>query len=202
MEWLIDKRSKSVASSAQRVVADMHRDLDLQKKKVADLEELVSNLTELCTDSLESEIFRLELRRKELLLELERTDTAIQDRQHRLENARDDIRNILISSDQGHNIAEGLNASSYGSNDKAETPIKNPKTLATASKMTRASAALSVPPTSGKGLSMNNSQNSIPNASSSRKCNLLSELFHCNILVQKLVKILTLVCCFSSYFWK
>jgi len=27
MEWLIGKRSKSVASSAQHVVADLHRDL-------------------------------------------------------------------------------------------------------------------------------------------------------------------------------
>jgi len=89
MEWLLDKRAKSVATSAQRVVADMHRDLDLQRKKVVELEQLVGSLTDLCTESLENEIFRLELKRKELLLELQTTDEAISDRQRRLEAAKD-----------------------------------------------------------------------------------------------------------------
>ena len=145
MEWLIDNRSKSVASSAQRVVADMHRDLDLQKKKVTDLESLVSNLTALCTESLENEIFRLELRRKELHLELERTDTAIQDRQTRLENARDDVRNILISQDQGQHIADTRTRTrTQSSNSTTSTPSR----VGDASSMNRASAALQVPSSS------------------------------------------------------
>ena len=168
MEWLIDKRSKSVASSAQRVVADMHRDLDLQKKKVTDLESLVGNLTALCTESLESEIFRLEMRRKELRLELERTDTAIQDRQARLEAARDDVRGILTAADQGKHVAEGgvsSNANTHNvhtvrsssnastTSSTASTPTSTTHSRAVQSQMSqnRAEAALGVPSSMGSG---------------------------------------------------
>ncbi len=108
MQWLLDKRAKSVAVSAQRVVADMHRDLDLQRKKVSELEALVAGLTDLCTESLENEIFRLELKRKELLLELQSTDEAIHDRQRRLEAAKDGVRGLLMQSDQGNHVAEEI----------------------------------------------------------------------------------------------
>jgi hypothetical protein len=120
----LDKRAKSVATSAQRVVADMHRDLDLQRKKVTELESLVGRLTDLCTESLENEIFRLELKRKELLLELQTTDEAILDRQRRLEAAKDGVRGLLMRSDQGTHIAEqvaSVSSSNRTSNNNGST---------------------------------------------------------------------------------
>ena len=107
MEWLLDKRAKSVGTTAQRVVADMHRDLDLQRKKVTELEALTSHLSTLCTSSLENEIFRLELRRKELLLDLQNTDSAILDRQSKLESAKEDVRALLLNSTGTSQLAIG-----------------------------------------------------------------------------------------------
>lgn len=94
MDFLLPNR-KSIAASAQRVVADMHRDLEKHKTKVVELEDMVERLQLVATESLENELFRLEMRRKELLLELERTDSAILDRRARLETARTDVEYVL-----------------------------------------------------------------------------------------------------------
>jgi hypothetical protein len=80
MNWLIDRRQKSIAVSAQRVTQTLHQDLEAQKKANADLEAMVTQLQRVATRSLEDEILRLELRRKELLLQLEETDDALQER--------------------------------------------------------------------------------------------------------------------------
>ena len=50
MEWLFDRRGKSVAQSAQRVVADMHRHLEKQNKKVKELESVITQFNKLFTD--------------------------------------------------------------------------------------------------------------------------------------------------------
>ena len=80
MDWLFDSRSKSVASSAKRVVADLHGELEAKTKRIVELERVVKQLQILSTGSLENELFRLELRRKELLSELDSVDAAIRDR--------------------------------------------------------------------------------------------------------------------------
>ena len=74
MNWLLDRRDRSVASSAQRVVQDMHKDLEYHKTRVGELERTVVQLQEIATKSLQEELFRLEMRGKEILLELEETD--------------------------------------------------------------------------------------------------------------------------------
>ena len=88
MNWLLDRRDRSVASSAQRVVQDMHKDLEYHKTRVGELERTVVQLQEIATKSLQEELFRLEMRRKEILLELEETDNAILDRRNKLEHSR------------------------------------------------------------------------------------------------------------------
>lgn len=90
MDFLLPNR-KSIAASAQRVVADMHRDLEEHKTRVAELEDIVERLQVVATESLQNELFRLEMRRKELLLDLERTDSAILDRRARLATAKSDV---------------------------------------------------------------------------------------------------------------
>lgn len=41
MDWFFEKRNKSVASNAQRIVADMHKHLDVQTKKAKEMEEIL-----------------------------------------------------------------------------------------------------------------------------------------------------------------
>ena len=41
MDWFFEKRNKSVASNAQRIVADMHKHLDAQTKKAKEMEEIL-----------------------------------------------------------------------------------------------------------------------------------------------------------------
>lgn len=103
MDWLFDKRGKSVANSAKRVVADMHEELEKKRLKINELESLVAHLQMVATGSLENELFRLELKRKELIGELESTDAAIIDRRYRLEVAREEVRKILSNSSVEHN---------------------------------------------------------------------------------------------------
>ena len=97
MNWLIDRRDKSVGSSASRVVEDMHKDLEYHKSRCGELENIVVQLQEIATKSLEDELFRLEMRRKEILLELEETDNAILDRRNKLEDSRRTIERAIRS---------------------------------------------------------------------------------------------------------
>lgn len=97
MDWLIDRRGKSVASSAQRVVKDLHKDLDDQRSRVRELERALVQLQEVATMSLKDELFRLEMRRKELLLELEETDDAILDRREKLRSTEASIKKVIES---------------------------------------------------------------------------------------------------------
>eukprot|EP00596_Hydrurales_sp_CCMP1899_P000996 CAMPEP_0119033604 /NCGR_PEP_ID=MMETSP1177-20130426/657_1 /TAXON_ID=2985 /ORGANISM="Ochromonas sp, Strain CCMP1899" /LENGTH=293 /DNA_ID=CAMNT_0006990475 /DNA_START=152 /DNA_END=1030 /DNA_ORIENTATION=+ len=99
MEWLFDRRGKSVAQSAQRVVADMHRHLEKQNKKVSELESVITQFNKLFTDSLENDLSRLELRRKELAAEMLTVDTAIAERRNRLQNVREEIYQILAKNE-------------------------------------------------------------------------------------------------------
>ena len=94
MDWLFDSRSKSVASSAKRVVADLHGELEAKTKRIVELERVVKQLQILSTGSLENELFRLELRRKELLSELDSVDAAIRDRRFRLDAAQTELQKI------------------------------------------------------------------------------------------------------------
>ena len=126
MDWLIDRRGKSVASSAQRVVQDMHKDLESHKTRVAELEQTVIQLQAVATQSLENELFRLEMKRKELLLELEETDSAILDRRRKLETCKmnieqaiqsESIKNNIPGSEGKGNITRVRIGGSFDSND-------------------------------------------------------------------------------------
>ena len=50
MEWFFEKRNKSVASNAQRIVADMHKHLDAQTKKAKEMEEILLKVGLLLSD--------------------------------------------------------------------------------------------------------------------------------------------------------
>jgi hypothetical protein len=41
MDWFFEKRGKSVASNAQRIVADMHKHLDIQTRKAKEMEDIM-----------------------------------------------------------------------------------------------------------------------------------------------------------------
>lgn len=110
MEWLFDRRGKSVAQSAQRVVADMHRHLEKQNKKVKELESVITQFNKLFTDSLENDVSRLESRKKELAAEMLTVDAAIAERKNRLQNVRDEINQILAK-----NETDGVNSRSSSS---------------------------------------------------------------------------------------
>ena len=98
MDWLWEGRSKSVANSAKQIVAQLHRDVESKNKRITDLERLVVHLQQVSTGSLENELFRLELRRKELAAELEGVDAAIVDRRCRLDVARQEVRHAFASA--------------------------------------------------------------------------------------------------------
>ena len=77
MSWLLDPGGKSVAHRAQKVVNDMHLQLERQNRHIQDLEQIVATLQKMCTDPIEIEIKRLEHRKIELQRELEHTEELI-----------------------------------------------------------------------------------------------------------------------------
>ena len=109
MEWLFDRRGKSVAQSAQRVVADMHRHLEKQNKKVKELESVITQFNKLFTDSLENDLSRLEKRKKELSEEMIAIDTAITERKSRLQSVRNEIHQILEKNERDVLTTRSLN---------------------------------------------------------------------------------------------
>jgi hypothetical protein len=94
MEWLF-QRKNSIADAAQRVVSDMHYELDKQNRKVKDLERTIFKFKNMCTESLERDITRLENRKKELISELESTDNAILDAQERLRLTKEEVASVI-----------------------------------------------------------------------------------------------------------
>ena len=84
----LDPKRKSIAAQSQRVVSALHADVEKYKTRNKQLEHIVDKLQIVATESLENELFRLEMRKKELLLELERTDSAIIDRKARIDTAK------------------------------------------------------------------------------------------------------------------
>ena len=97
MEWFLERRNKSVARNAQLAVKNMHSILEKQNLRVRELEGCVVGLQHLATDSLELEIHRLELRRKDLLLELDTTEAALQERKKRLEDVKLNVKKLLAA---------------------------------------------------------------------------------------------------------
>jgi hypothetical protein len=77
MSWLLDPGGKSVAHRAQKVVSDMHTQMEKQNRHIQDLEQIVVALQGMCTGPMELEIMRLEKRKEELQRELEATDELI-----------------------------------------------------------------------------------------------------------------------------
>ena len=135
MEWLFDRRGKSVAQSAQRVVADMHRHLEKQNKKVKELESVITQFNKLFTDSLENDLSRLESRKSELAAEMIAVDAAIAERRSRLQGVRQEIQQILAKNEAdllqsrsmsalGNSSSDGMNrngSSIHNQNDKGAT---------------------------------------------------------------------------------
>eukprot|EP01041_Mallomonas_annulata_P011786 gene11786-24699_t len=95
MEWLFDSNGKSIANNAKRIVADMHIQLENKNKKIIDLEKSIAQLQYLSTESLEYEIERLESRKREMLIEIERIDTTISERKAKLRESRELVRKLL-----------------------------------------------------------------------------------------------------------
>ena len=96
MDWLFETKGKSVTESAQKVVADMHKELDKQNKKITELEKTIFKFKNMCTESLERDIARLEQRKKDLIAELEATDDAILLAQERLRATNEEVANVLL----------------------------------------------------------------------------------------------------------
>ena len=96
MDWLLgEKREKSLASNAKKIVADMHTHLEKEKRRNRELQEMVVKFQILCTESIESDIQRLELRKVDLKHELEQVDKDLYEKRIILENTKKEIRNLL-----------------------------------------------------------------------------------------------------------
>ena len=105
MDWFFDRKGKSIANSAQRVVKDMHKELELQTNKIKELEKTIFKFKNMCTASLERDITRLENRKQELILELEQTDDAIVAAQERLKLAKEAVSNVLMPYNKTNTIS-------------------------------------------------------------------------------------------------
>jgi hypothetical protein len=98
MDWLLGKREKSVARNAQLAVKNMHMYMDKQGAKIRELEGLVVGMQQLCTESLESEIHRLETKKLDLVRELEATNLAITEKVQKLEETKGSVKMIISQS--------------------------------------------------------------------------------------------------------
>lgn len=114
MDWF-GNRDKSITKNAQQVVKDMHSHLDQAKKRNRELSKIIIKFQGLCVDSLENELKRLEIKKSDLHSELERIDREILEKRVILDNTRQEVRNILDSSNI---IQDEINTmKSYDSND-------------------------------------------------------------------------------------
>jgi hypothetical protein len=95
MDWIFEKQDKSLATNAKRIVADMHKHLDREKQRNKELEVMILRFQHLCTESLESELRRLDLRKSDILAELETIDRQILEKRTILDRTRDEVREIL-----------------------------------------------------------------------------------------------------------
>lgn len=86
-------------------LADMHFEIDKQNFKIRELEKTIFKFKNMCTDSLERDIVRLENRKKELIAELEATDDAILAAQERLRNTNEEVAQVLFQYD-GQNLKQ------------------------------------------------------------------------------------------------
>jgi flagellar biosynthesis/type III secretory pathway chaperone len=100
MDWFFDRRNKSIATSAQKVVSDLHTELDKQATTIKELERVIFKFKNMCTDSIERDINRLEGRKRELISELESTDEQILIAQERLRAAKEEVANVLLPNNQ------------------------------------------------------------------------------------------------------
>lgn len=98
MDWLLGKREKSVARNAQLAVKNMHMYMDKQGTKIRELEGLVIGMQQLCTESLESEIHRLETKKLDLIKELEATNSAITEKVQKLEETKAAVKQVISHS--------------------------------------------------------------------------------------------------------
>lgn len=94
MEWFLDRRDKSLAASAQRVVADMHRHIEEQNEKMRQLQGTMSKFESICTESLEKELERLAERKSQLIKELEETDESILQKEEELKFVKEEVAKI------------------------------------------------------------------------------------------------------------
>jgi hypothetical protein len=76
MSWF-DPNGKSVAKRAQKVVSDMHTQIDRQNHQIKELEQTIADLQILSTLPIEQEIQRLEKRKVDLERELNNVDEMI-----------------------------------------------------------------------------------------------------------------------------
>ena len=123
MEWLtnsvksMERSSRTVASNANKVVQRMQNIMNDQDKRIKELESSIGVYHTLCLDSLQSEINRLELRKKDLLLELETTDEALIYRKRMMENSKIKLNELMNqsninTSNNGHSSSSASSASS------------------------------------------------------------------------------------------
>ena len=118
-----------------RVVQGMHQEINKQKNKISQLEKIIFKFNNMCTESLENDLARLEKRKVDLINELSRTDDEILEVQERLTMVKSEVEKMInplsLSSDKIMN----------GTNDKKNTNKKI--TSATDSKNTKTTVSTS-----------------------------------------------------------
>ena len=84
----------------------------MKTKKIEELENVVSKLQQLSTESLEKEILYLEHRKIDLLNELEATEAALVDRKSKLSSAQRSVHDIVGKLNMAHEVVSQIVSSS------------------------------------------------------------------------------------------
>ena len=136
MEWLtnsvnaMERSSRTVASNANKVVQRMQKIMNEQEKRIQELEGSIGIYHTLCLDSLQAEINRLEIRKKDLLLELETTEETLNNRRRTMEHSKIKLQELMDKSNinaannsqSSSSAASSSNLLSYTLNSIAQMP--------------------------------------------------------------------------------
>jgi len=91
MEWIteaLQARNKSVVNNAKLAHRNMLEKLEHQRVRLLQLERVVGSYESVCLDALQADINRLERHRKELLLDLDTTETALAERKKKMNETK------------------------------------------------------------------------------------------------------------------
>ena len=106
MSWFLDPNGKSVAKRAQKVVINLHTQLNKQTTEINELEGIVLNLSNLCTSTIENDIKELEKKKLNLENEIFEINKKINTNKNILNEINLKISKILEKNEKKRNKEE------------------------------------------------------------------------------------------------